>query len=74
MFCFSMIIKVFRERLNMITLRGKLKKDNDITNSKNNNRRVSIRDKLLIKEVFIITRFVISYILMLIMIYMDYFN
>ncbi|KAL6444332.1 NEDD8-conjugating enzyme UBE2F-like [Cataglyphis hispanica] len=35
----------------MITLRGKLKKDNDITNSKNNNRRVSIRDKLLIKEV-----------------------
>jgi len=38
----------------MITLRGKLKKDNDITNSKNKdfNRRVSIRDKLLIKEVF----------------------
>ncbi|EGI60601.1 PREDICTED: NEDD8-conjugating enzyme UBE2F-like [Acromyrmex echinatior] len=35
----------------MITLRGKLKKDNDIANSKNYNRRVSIRDKLLIKEV-----------------------
>jgi len=35
----------------MITLRGKLKKDNDIANSKNYNRRVSVRDKLLIKEV-----------------------
>lgn len=59
----------------MITLRGKLKKDNDITNSKNNNRRVSIRDKLLIKEVFVITRFVTSYVLMLTnMIYMDYFT
>lgn len=37
----------------MITLRGKLKKDSDITNSKNKdyNKRVSVRDKLLIKEV-----------------------
>lgn len=59
----------------MITLRGKLKKDNDITNSKNNNRRASIRDKLLIKEVFIITRFGISCILMLInMIYLDLYG
>lgn len=38
----------------MITLRNKLKKDSDIANSKNrdNNKRVSVRDKLLIKEVF----------------------
>lgn len=38
----------------MITLRGKLKKENDIANSKNrdHNKRVSIRDKLLIKEVY----------------------
>ncbi|CAD1468944.1 unnamed protein product, partial [Heterotrigona itama] len=38
---------------NMITLRGKLKKDNDIANSKNRdyNKRASVRDKLLIKEV-----------------------
>lgn len=38
---------------NMITLRGKLKKDSDIANSKNKdyNKRVSVRDKLLIKEV-----------------------
>ncbi|KAI4502016.1 hypothetical protein M0802_002698 [Mischocyttarus mexicanus] len=37
----------------MITLRGKLKKDAEITNSKNRdyNKRASIRDKLLIKEV-----------------------
>lgn len=37
----------------MITLRGKLKKDSDIANAKNrdHNKRVSIRDKLLIKEV-----------------------
>lgn len=47
----------------MITLRGKLKKDTDITNSKNNNRRVSIRDKLLIKEVFTIMECDIFYIL-----------
>lgn len=37
----------------MITLRGKLKKDADIANSKNRdyNKRISVRDKLLIKEV-----------------------
>ncbi|XP_014485524.1 PREDICTED: NEDD8-conjugating enzyme UBE2F-like [Dinoponera quadriceps] len=37
----------------MITLRGKLKKDNDVSNSKNRdfNKRVSVRDKLLVKEV-----------------------
>lgn len=37
----------------MITLRGKLKKDPEITNSKNRdyNKRASVRDKLLIKEV-----------------------
>lgn len=37
----------------MITLRGKLKKENDIANSKSKdyNNRVSVRDKLLIKEV-----------------------
>ncbi|CAK9813808.1 NEDD8-conjugating enzyme UBE2F [Anthophora quadrimaculata] len=37
----------------MITLRGKLKKDSDIANSKSKdyNKRVSVRDKLLIKEV-----------------------
>lgn len=39
----------------MITLRGKLKKDTDIANSKNKdyNKRASIRDKLLIKEVIL---------------------
>lgn len=38
----------------MITLRGKLKKDSDVPNSKNRdfNKRVSVRDKLLVKEVF----------------------
>lgn len=38
----------------MITLRGKLKKDSDVANSKNRdfNKRVSVRDKLLVKEVF----------------------
>ncbi|XP_078034641.1 NEDD8-conjugating enzyme UBE2F isoform X1 [Augochlora pura] len=38
---------------NMITLRGKLKKDGDLANSKNKdyNKRISVRDKLLIKEV-----------------------
>lgn len=43
----------FRIVENMITLRGKLKKDSDIPNSKNReyNKRVSVRDKLLIKEV-----------------------
>ncbi|XP_032690418.1 NEDD8-conjugating enzyme UBE2F-like [Odontomachus brunneus] len=37
----------------MITLRGKLKKDSDVANSKNRdfNKRVSVRDKLLVKEV-----------------------
>ena len=38
----------------MITLRGKLKKDGDVSNSKNkdlNFKRVSVRDKLLVKEV-----------------------
>ncbi|KZC06584.1 PREDICTED: NEDD8-conjugating enzyme UBE2F-like [Dufourea novaeangliae] len=37
----------------MITLRGKLKKDGDLTNSKSKdyNKRISVRDKLLIKEV-----------------------
>lgn len=44
---------IFYRIENMITLRGKLKKDSDITNSKNKdyNKRVSVRDKLLIKEV-----------------------
>lgn len=43
----------------MITLRGKLKKENDIANSKNRdyNKRASIRDKLLVKEVFDIATF-----------------
>ncbi|XP_046430904.1 NEDD8-conjugating enzyme UBE2F-like isoform X1 [Neodiprion fabricii] len=37
----------------MITLRGKLKKDSDVSNSKSRdtNKRVSIRDKLLVREV-----------------------
>ncbi|XP_043471832.1 NEDD8-conjugating enzyme UBE2F-like [Leptopilina heterotoma] len=38
----------------MITLRGKLKKDADVSNSKNkdlNYKRISVRDKLLVKEV-----------------------
>lgn len=47
------IIFFYRIIENMITLRGKLKKDSDIANSKNKdyNKRVSVRDKLLIKEV-----------------------
>ncbi|XP_015598011.1 NEDD8-conjugating enzyme UBE2F [Cephus cinctus] len=37
----------------MITLRGKLKKDGDVSNSKSKeyNKRASVRDKLLVKEV-----------------------
>lgn len=39
--------------VSMITLRGKLKKDGDLANSKNRdyNKRISVRDKLLVKEV-----------------------
>lgn len=52
-FYYCEIIIPFRIVENMITLRGKLKKDSDIPNSKNReyNKRVSVRDKLLIKEV-----------------------
>lgn len=40
----------------MITLRGKLRKEGEVANSKpkENNKRVSIRDKLLVKEVIYI--------------------
>lgn len=47
----------------MITLRGKLKKDPDVSNAKSKevaNKRVSIRDKLLVKEVNKLT-FVLSF-------------
>lgn len=40
----------------MITLRGKLKKDGEVSNSnkpRQYNKRASIRDKLLVKEVII---------------------
>lgn len=52
-YCIFYGIIFFRIIENMITLRGKLKKDSDIANSKNKdyNKRVSVRDKLLIKEV-----------------------
>lgn len=46
----------FRTRHNpavniMITLRGKLKKDSEVSKTKDINKRASVRDKLLVKEV-----------------------
>lgn len=35
----------------MITLKGKLKKDGEVSKSKDFNKRISVRDKLLVKEV-----------------------
>lgn len=44
----------------MITLKGKLKKDGEVSNSKPKdfNKRISVRDKLLVKEVIFFNKFI----------------